>query len=88
MSSWYSAGMLNLLAQAHRHRPSPTLASTLLHLGATGLFFLGMLDSSPLPTFDGPDIIAAILAAGHRAFVVRVCGSSDRGVSGWCVPDV
>jgi membrane protein YqaA with SNARE-associated domain len=25
-----------------------------------------MLDSSPLPTFGGPDILIAILAAGHR----------------------
>jgi membrane protein YqaA with SNARE-associated domain len=36
------------------------------HLGAFGLFFLAILDSSPLPTFGGPDILTAILAAGHR----------------------
>lgn len=36
------------------------------HLGALGLFFLAILDSSPLPTFGGPDILTAILAATHR----------------------
>jgi membrane protein YqaA with SNARE-associated domain len=36
------------------------------HLGALGLFFLAILDSSPLPTFGGPDILTAILAARHR----------------------
>ena len=36
------------------------------HFGALGLFFLAILDSSPLPTFGGPDILTAILAARHR----------------------
>ncbi len=36
------------------------------HLGALGLFFLAILDSTPLPTFGGPDILMAILAASHR----------------------
>src|SRR5580700_10916769 len=36
------------------------------HLGAFGLFFLAILDSSPVPTFGGPDILTAILAASHR----------------------
>lgn len=36
------------------------------HLGALGLFFLAILDSSPLPTFGGPDILIAILAGSHR----------------------
>jgi len=36
------------------------------HLGAAGLFFLAILDSTPLPTFGGPDILMAILAATHR----------------------
>jgi membrane protein YqaA with SNARE-associated domain len=35
-------------------------------LGALGLFFLAILDSLPLPTFGGPDILIAILAASHR----------------------
>ncbi len=33
------------------------------HLGALGLFLLAIIDSSPLPTFGGPDILTAILAA-------------------------
>jgi membrane protein YqaA with SNARE-associated domain len=36
------------------------------HLGALGLFSLAIVDSSPLPTFGGPDILTAILAASHR----------------------
>ena len=38
----------------------------LRHLGAFGLFSLAIVDSSPLPTFGGPDILTAILAASHR----------------------
>jgi len=37
-----------------------------MHLGAVGLFFLAILDSSPLPTFGGLDILTAVLAASHR----------------------
>src|ERR1700680_2494394 len=59
--------MLNLLLQSQRRRPAArTLTSTLLHLGAVGLFFLAILDSSPIPTFGGLDIFTAILAASHR----------------------
>jgi len=36
------------------------------HLGALGVFFLAILDSTPIPTFGGPDILMAILAASHR----------------------
>ena len=42
------------------------LTSKLRHLGAFGLFFLAILDSSPIPTLGGPDILTAILAASHR----------------------
>ena len=41
-------------------------SSIFRHWGAFGLFFLAILDSSPLPTFGGPDILIAILAASHR----------------------
>ncbi len=58
--------MLNLLFQAQRGRRGGTLTSTLLHFGAVGLFFLAILDSSPLPTFGGLDILTGILAASHR----------------------
>jgi membrane protein YqaA with SNARE-associated domain len=58
--------MLKLLAQTQRRRTARSLTSTLQHLGAFGLFFLAILDSSPLPTFGGLDIFTAILAASHR----------------------
>jgi len=58
--------MLHLLLQRATPRRTRTLAQTLRHLGALGLFFLAILDSSPLPTFGGPDILTAILSASHR----------------------
>lgn len=58
--------MLSLLVQTHRRTSHPSLLTMLRHLGAAGLFFLAILDSSPLPTFGGPDILTAILAASHR----------------------
>src|SRR5271156_6556748 len=54
------------LVQTQRRRAARTLASSLGHLGAGGLFFLAILDSSPLPTFGGPDILTAVLSASHR----------------------
>jgi membrane protein YqaA with SNARE-associated domain len=56
--------MFNILIQT-ASRPR-SFASTLRHLGAMGLFFLAILDSSPVPTFGGPDILTAILAASHH----------------------
>jgi membrane protein YqaA with SNARE-associated domain len=58
--------MLNLLIQRASRRGGRSFTSTLRHLGAAGLFFLAIIDSSPLPTFAGPDILTAILAASHR----------------------
>ena len=59
--------MLNLLLQQHpRARTGSGLTATLLHLGAAGLFFIAILDSSPLPTFGGLDILTAILAANRK----------------------
>jgi len=40
--------------------------SVFRHLGALGLFFLAILDSSPLPTFGGPDILIVILVLTRR----------------------
>jgi membrane protein YqaA with SNARE-associated domain len=37
----------------------------LRHLGGLGLFAIAVVDSSPLPTFGGPDILTAIFAARH-----------------------
>jgi membrane protein YqaA with SNARE-associated domain len=39
---------------------------TLRHLGALGLFFLTIVDSSPIPTFGGADLLVAILASRRR----------------------
>jgi membrane protein YqaA with SNARE-associated domain len=58
--------LLSLLAPAPRRRSTQSIATTLRHLGALGLFFLAILDSSPIPTFGGPDILTAILSASHR----------------------
>ena len=57
---------LNVLLQSARPAHGRGFASIFRHLGALGLFFLAILDSSPLPTFGGPDILIAILAASHR----------------------
>jgi membrane protein YqaA with SNARE-associated domain len=62
--------MMSLLLQKAAARAAPrggqSLTSWFRHLGAAGLFFLAILDSSPLPTFGGPDILTAILSASHR----------------------
>lgn len=58
--------MLNLLVPTPSRRSTQSFASTIRHLGALGLFFLAILDSSPLPTFGGPDILTAVLSATHR----------------------
>ena len=57
--------MLAAVIQAARRNPS-RLTAMFRHFGALGLFFLAILDSSPLPTFAGPDILIIILAAAHR----------------------
>lgn len=71
--------MLHLLVQTQRRRRSHTLTATLVHLGAAGLFFLAILDSTPLPTFGGPDIVTAILAAGHRPLWYEYAASATVG---------
>jgi membrane protein YqaA with SNARE-associated domain len=58
--------LLNLLAPTPKRRPPQTFAATIRHLGALGLFFLAILDSTPIPTFGGPDILTAVLSATHR----------------------
>jgi len=69
--------MLNLLIQ--RHRGGRSLSSMFAHLGATGLFLLAILDSSPLPTFAGPDILTAILAASHRTLWLEYAAVATAG---------
>ncbi len=58
--------MLNIFIQNARPHRGRGVTSMFRHLGALGLFSLAILDSSPLPTFGGPDILTAILAATHR----------------------
>jgi membrane protein YqaA with SNARE-associated domain len=57
---------IELLQSATKKR-STGFTAYLRHLGAFGLFSLAILDSLPFPTFGGPDILTAILAARHRA---------------------
>ncbi len=54
------------LLQATKKKQAASFAATLRHLGAFGLFSLAILDSLPFPTFGGPDILIAILAARHH----------------------
>lgn len=42
------------------------MTRTMRHVGAFGLFIAAILDSSPIPTFGGADILVAILSATHR----------------------
>ncbi len=58
--------LLNLLAPRQRHPAAQSFASTIRHLGALGLFFLAIVDSSPIPAFGSADILTAVLSASHR----------------------
>jgi membrane protein YqaA with SNARE-associated domain len=72
--------MFDVFFQAPRRRQTThSFASTLRHLGAAGLFFLAILDSSPLPTFGGPDIVTAILAASRRDLWYEYAASATVG---------
>lgn len=42
-----------------------TYPALIRHLGGFGLFLVAIVDSSPLPTFGGLDILLAILSARH-----------------------
>jgi membrane protein YqaA with SNARE-associated domain len=71
--------MVNLLVQSQVRRHPQSFASKLGHLGAAGLFFLAILDSSPIPTFGGPDILTAILAASHRPLWYEYAATATAG---------
>src|ERR1700734_286679 len=58
--------MFSLLLQNAAPNRGSNLFSVLRHLGALGLFFLAVLDSSPIPTFGGPDILLVILVSTRR----------------------
>lgn len=55
-----------LLALQTRSRGSNRTLAAFRHLGALGLFFLAILDGTPLPTFGGPDILLVILVVSRR----------------------
>ena len=57
--------MLRLLLQT-QHRGGHSSLASFAHWGAGGLFALAVVDSSPIPTFSGPDILTVILAASRR----------------------
>ena len=71
--------MFSLILQTPRRHSSPSLLTALRHLGAAGLFFLAILDSSPIPTFAGPDILTAILAASHRPLWYEFAATATAG---------
>jgi len=71
--------MLHLLVQSHKRRRGQSLLATLGHLGAAGLFVLGIVDSSPLPTFGGADILTAVLAASHPKLWYEYAASGTLG---------
>jgi membrane protein YqaA with SNARE-associated domain len=58
--------MMNLLLQEATSNPSSSIMSKFHYLGAFGLFLLTIIDSSPVPTFCGPDILLVILASTRR----------------------
>jgi membrane protein YqaA with SNARE-associated domain len=58
--------MLNVFIPKAPPPQARSVTSVFRHLGALGLFFLAIIDGSPLPTFGGPDILTALLAASHH----------------------
>ncbi len=60
---FFDSSISLILARAPRRT---NYARILRHLGAFGLFALAILDSTPLPTFGGTDILTVVLA-GRRA---------------------
>ncbi len=64
-----SLATLALLAKPVARRAaqkSVSFMTLIRHWGGPGLFVLAILDGLPVPTFGGPDILTAILAARHR----------------------
>ena len=55
---------MDFVKPAARHPQA--IAALVRHLGGLGLFLLAIVDSSPIPTFGGLDILTAILAARQR----------------------
>lgn len=57
--------MINLLFQQRPHG-GHGLLSHIGHWGAGGLFVVAIIDSLPIPTFAGPDILIIVFAASRR----------------------
>src|SRR5581483_9735540 len=53
--------VLDFVQTASRHASGT--ANAFAHLGALGLFLFAIVDSSPIPTFGGADILTVILVA-------------------------
>jgi membrane protein YqaA with SNARE-associated domain len=70
--------MLSELLQGRR-QTGRSVTSPFWHLGLLGLFLLAILDSSPLPTFGGLDILTAVLAATHRSPWYEYAATSTAG---------
>ena len=71
--------LATLLLQNRRRPPIHSLVSTLRHLGAAGLFFFAIFDSSPVPTFGGTDILTAVFAAGHSPLWYEYAATATAG---------
>jgi Beta-lactamase len=72
--------MLNIFIQNATPPRGHGVTSMFRHLGALGLFFLAILDSSPLPTFGGPDILRqfSLPAIAIRGTSMRQLPQQDR----------
>ena len=71
--------MVNILFQIAQQNRGHGVTSIFRHLGALGLFSLAFLGSTPVPTFSGPDILTAILAARHRDPWYEYAGAATAG---------
>jgi membrane protein YqaA with SNARE-associated domain len=71
--------LATLFLQNRKRPPSHGLMTTLRHLGAAGLFFFAIFDSSPVPTFGGTDILTAIFAAGHSPLWYEYAATATAG---------
>jgi len=56
--------LVSLKLQARKG--TPKYVAVLGHLGAFGLFLVAILDSSPIPTLAGADILLVVLCAAHH----------------------
>jgi membrane protein YqaA with SNARE-associated domain len=68
-----------LSALQARKRSSNKVLAEFRHLGALGLFFLAILDGTPLPTFGGPDILLVILVVSRRNVWYEYTASATAG---------